>query len=67
MSDSGNWKSRKALITVSSLVVSWATATAAWLWMGKMNSGEWLSFNQWVLPALSAIYAGANVMEKKKA
>lgn len=60
----GDWKSRKAKLTVISLAVPWMTATVGWLALGKMDAGAWVSFNQWVIPLVLAVYSGANVLEK---
>ena len=57
-------KSRKFILTVSSLSTSWITATVA-LFIDKMDAGQWIGFNQWVLPMVLGIYAAGNVMERK--
>ena len=64
MNDTGNWKSRKAQMAIVSLAVPWVFATIGWLFMGKMEAAQWVSFCQWTIPLVLLVYSGANVAEK---
>ena len=57
--------SRKFLMTAGGSLITFGTASVAWLVLDKMNGAEWAAFCQWMLPAMAAIYAGGNVMEKR--
>lgn len=57
-------KSRKFILTLVSLTVSWSTATLA-MFLDKMDSGTWVNFNQFVIPLILGVYSAANVAEKR--
>lgn len=61
--NSDGFKSRKFLVAaIGSLLVD-ATATVAWF-MDKMTTDQWINLNQWLLPAVLAVFSVANVAEK---
>lgn len=58
------FKSRKFIATMTTLAVTWGTATVAWLLFDKMAATEWVTFNQWVVPLTLATYKASNVADK---
>lgn len=60
----GDWASRKAMMTLGSLVAPFLAASTGWLVLGKMTADQWMAFCQWEIPIVLLVYAGANVAEK---
>jgi hypothetical protein len=62
VSDDG-LKSRKFIMASVSLVAPWATATFAWLVLGKLEAAQWVSFNMYLIPLALGIYGVLNVAD----
>lgn len=59
------WQSRKVQLTIATMAIIETISTAAWLVLDKLESAQWVSLNQWLVPLLMGVYSVANVMEKR--
>ena len=59
----GNWKSRKAILTVAAFILPFTVSTIC-LFIKKMTAGQWIGFNEFLIPVILGLYSAANIGEK---